>query len=179
MLHPITSPKLYIHKAINLFPRETVLAAIEVKSNLNDIKAIMDSCRKVKELKNTIDHEIENRFYIIPYIVFGYTGNQIDTILAHIKEKQEEINNFVNFPDVILVLSENKSNDYCLIKKECWTRYSSVDDLYIQHKDKKALLAFYEYLLDLIDLWSGNIKEYSMPIRKYITEETYNSLDDW
>ena len=34
VLHPITSPKIYLHKSINIFPAETVLSAIEIKSNL-------------------------------------------------------------------------------------------------------------------------------------------------
>ena len=34
VLHPITAPKINLYNAINIFPSESVLAAIEIKSNL-------------------------------------------------------------------------------------------------------------------------------------------------
>ena len=138
VLHPITSPKINLHDTINMFPAETVLAAIEVKSNLkkDDIEKALESSRKVKALNfsNRIDSFSERisdgvDFEKIPFIIFSFQGGEISTLLENMKEySDKEDIDFSCFPEAIIVLEKN----YSLIKRfpDCYMATTTIESLY-------------------------------------------------
>ena len=166
VLHPISSPKLFIHKAINLFPIETVLAAIEVKSNLNDISSIVESCKKVRDLQSDL-----------PYIAFRYQGNSQKTLIENMQKKLANGQGFHvgHLPNIIVVLRQN----YCLVRGNNWHHANAtVEEVYSEVlTDEKVLLGLFSYLLKLIEEWSAKPEKHSMPIKKYLEDKI--TLDDW
>lgn len=95
ILHPNLSPKINLYNTINIFPVETVLAIIEVKSSLDkrSLTKAMESCFKVKnlEIKRNLDSygedisvNMRHNLEYVPYIVFAYKGGCEKTIRNHI-----------------------------------------------------------------------------------------------
>lgn len=183
VLHPNTSPKLNIFGAINLFPVETVLAAIEVKSNLGDedeINRITTSCHKVKKLtRNWKRDSSQNiscntgRFCDVekaPYIVFAYKGCTEETLYRHMETHSKALNEGGNIkqeylPDLILILEQG----YCLEKKFSDEGIHSFRDRYqkIDEKENLVLMGLFDYLIRLVNDFAENQSSYIMPIEKY------------
>jgi len=175
VLHPISSPKLNIHKTTNLFPIETVLAVIEVKSDLNSIYGLLESCKKLKSLKNIN----RNDMWSIPYIIFAYKGLDKKTILDNIQKKIDESKNginLMNLPNVIYVLKK----DCCLVK--CRNYYEAGQTVTSCYKevfiDTEPLLGVFKYLLKLTEEWYAKPEKNTMPIDDYIKNEV-NTFEDW
>jgi len=180
VLHPISSPKLNIHKTTNLFPIETVLAVIEVKSFLdkNQINKILESCREVKSLKN-INKQYKNSLWNLPYIIFAYDGNKKETILNNIDKyinKSDSIINLIHLPDIIYILDQN----FCLVK--CRNYYEIGQTVTSCYKevfiDTEPLLGVFKYLLKLTEEWYAKPEKNTMPIDDYIKNEV-NTFEDW
>ena len=183
ILHPITSPKLSLYNTINVFPSETVLAAIEVKSNLTTgkksaLSKALKSCKKLKHLE--ISRKQENSKVIIdrqriPYILFAYSGTTCDTLKKHLKDYCKKQNdNYRILPDLIIVLDQG----YYFLKTNAW-QYAGVtfDEAYKVVSDKEiVLLAIYEYILKLIEYWFVNPSEHTMPIEEY-TKDMHTIFD--
>lgn len=173
VLHPITSPKLNLYNTINIFPAETVLSAIEIKSRLTTGKRkgtlyeALNSCKKLKSL------EIPNREteYIIdpqrvPFIIFSYKGPTLKTLKKHIQNYSDQpCINFRHLPDLIVVLERG----YYLLKSAGWRSAGmTVDNLYNEKLEKESvLLGMYEFILNLVEYWFINPAEHTMPIKEY------------
>jgi hypothetical protein len=178
VLHPNTSPKLNVYGAINLFPAETVLAAIEVKSNLTNrhLKEALKSCSQVKKLERAwkrdssqIINSNTGKFINVnrvPYIVFAYKGPKVETLYKYMEKiMNEEKIQHENLPDLILVLDQG----YCLEKKRSDEGINSTKDHYNKLDEKKelVLLGLFDYLIQLVNDFSENQSAYIMPISKY------------
>jgi len=171
ILHPITAPKINLHNTINIFPAETVLAALEVKSTLTTgIKsgALADalrSCEKLKQLEFA-GHPRERTSFVdtdkIPFIVFAYKGPTLETLTKRLAESEITPR---SLPDLIVVLDRG----YCLAKTNSWQfAGGKADDLYrIKKGGDAVLLGLYEYVLRLVERWFSKPSEKTMPIGKY------------
>ena len=116
VLHPITSPKINLHNAINIFPAETVLAAIEVKSNLTTgkktgaLSEALSSCARLKELSiidRSIDRSSITDHQRIPFIIFAYKGPTLKTLKKHLENGIGNIRSKVD-PNVKTISEINK-----------------------------------------------------------------------
>lgn len=125
ILHPITSPKIHLHNTINIFPAETVLLAIEVKSNLTSGKTgqlskAIESCKKLKQLeittRTTTDNDIIDK-QRVPFVVFAYKGAKLQAIRTEI-ERHASLpeTTYRCLPDLIVVLDEG----YYIMKSSAW-----------------------------------------------------------
>lgn len=179
VLHPITSPKINLYNTINLFPAETVLATIEVKSNLDkkDINNALDSSVKVKALEfiERDAHGYERisgiaDFEKIPFVVFAYQGSDISTLIKNMEEHSEKTGiNFRSFPDLIVVLDKN----YSLFKKfpDFMSGTTTIDNLYSVNDEnvgKPVLTDLFNLLLSVNGRCCENPKLYSMPVSRYV-----------
>ncbi len=171
ILHPLTSPKINLHNSINIFPAETVLAAIEVKSNLTPGKKnsssaqALSSCKKLKKLQ--ITGRTRDKATIcdpdrIPFILFAYKGPTINTLKKQLSESEIGLR---ELPDLIVVLNRG----YYLVKGPNWTSIDqSVDSVYqVKDDHDSSLLGIFEYILKLIEYWFINPAEHTMPIEDY------------
>jgi len=180
ILHHSSSVKFNIFDGLNIFPVETVLCAIEVKSNLckEDMKMILNSCYKVKSLRDYPDET--------PYIAFAYKGSKIETINTNIKEIFDEKKISGNFskylPDIIINLEEG----FCLVKcnkndcntnsndnvfKECYREEEGFIKRFNtkHHKQKGNLVLWglFKYLIEIINKWDKNPEKFNMKIDDY------------
>ncbi len=176
ILHPITSPKIHLYSTINLFPVETVLAVIEVKSNLttdkeckSHLEYALKSCEKVKRFQDKDGVTLD-----IPFIVFSYKGAKYDTLVKKLEEKEEK----QYLPDLIIVLEKG----YFLKKIQAGessppkNSKKTPDGMYWAVKSEKyVLLGMFQYLLQLVEKWFIKPEEHSMPISKY-TEALADSI---
>lgn len=166
ILHPISSPKIHLHSSINLFPVETVLAAIEVKSRLDSTEHIKDAfntCLKVKKLHRVKHESYEELITGIPFIIFAYKGCTPNLVEDYIQK-----NNYpVEFlPDLIV----NIDRGYYLVinRRKC-----SSKNYFLQFKKEdghETLLGLFYFLLKRIENWSSRGVK-TMPIDWYIRDE--------
>lgn len=172
VLHPITSPKINLHKSINIFPAETVLSAIEIKSNLTTGKKgtlykALNSCKKLKNLEiptRQTNEIIDSQK--VPFIIFSYKGPTLETLKKHlyIFSQHPEVN-YRLLPDLIIVLERG----YYLLKSVSWrSAGTNFDQLYkVKNESDFVLLGIYEFILKLIEYWFLNPSEHTMPIKEY------------
>lgn len=166
ILHPISSPKINLYGEINLFPVETVLAGIEVKSVLNgkdDIFKALETCMKVKALEMENDENFPNG---VPFIVFAFTGCKLDTMLSALEEYSHHDGLSVkDLPDLIVVLDRG----YSLWKNKNFGDFfnTTTYSLYTEDNGNETLLTIFYFLLKRIESWFGTTEK-SMPIDKYI-----------
>ena len=171
VLHPNSSPKINLHGTISLFPVETVLAVIEVKSNINTqkLKESMRSCYKIKNLSMNRDRQsygeeisLIQRLDLnsVPFIVFAYDGLKMNTLLEKI-EKIEDENAETRRPDLIVVLKRNYS-----FKK---IMHGSNEYIENSNKGNGLILAdLFELLLRTCDLCFQIPRIYSLPVGMYM-----------
>jgi hypothetical protein len=173
VLHPITSPKLHLLGSINLFPTETVLSAIEVKSNLDtkELKIALLACEKVKKL-HRFDQKVSNTKHGIidvskvPYILFCYKGLTLNNLYKNINKIMNKNNiSHNNLPDLILVLDKG----FCLEKPINAADVRPLEEYYrnTSSDQNKVLLGIFIYLMKLIEDWASNSSQYTMPIAYY------------
>lgn len=175
VLHPITSPKINLHNAINIFPAETVLAAIEIKSTLTtgkktgSLSEALTSCEKLKQLEilrssnNSADIVDPQR---VPFIIFSYKGPTLNTLKKHLRNYcSQSGKDYRIAPDLIMVLDRG----YYLVKTKSWmSAGTSFDEVYKVKEEKDfVLLGIYEFILKLIEYWFLNPQEHTMPINQY------------
>lgn len=178
MLTPDSSPRLHLYGVINLLPADTVLAAIEVKSNLTtgnkgSLHDALKNCYKVKELSMVNKKESVvvggNTILLstIPYILFAYEGQSIKAVLKTIQNSIDSDNQTLkNTPDLIMVLKKG----FYLVKNRSWSNIDAkADTAYtkVECKEEYSLLGIYEFLLALVEYWSNNVNHYQMPLKKY------------
>lgn len=189
VLHPITSPKIYLNNNINMFPAETVLCALEVKSNLttgknSHLDASLELCKKIKNLIiSRRKSEYQFSPYVVdadkvPYIIFAYKGPLLKTLSKSISEysKREDFTSR-DLPDLIVVLDRG----YYLVKNKNWHTYeASSEDLYMVFENVNyTLLGIFEYILKLVECWSLNQAGHVLPIEEYTQDGSYTSLDEF
>jgi len=193
VLHPITAPKLHLYGAINLFPAETVLATMEVKSMLNK-KAVYEAlgnCNKVKALqlrpkKRKSEGIIDNT--TIPFILFAFKSNTKKTIIKNINKWYEEIGkkepyfSWLHLPDLIVVLETNDKikNTIVLIKSPNYRNAGlTIDTVYITGSTSNPLYNLFEFLVKTTQFWASSPSENIMPVERYVkTFRTLFSLTD-
>lgn len=168
ILHPISSPKINLYGAISLFPVETVLAGIEVKSVLNgetDINKALSTCMKAKSLEIKSDRNNDENLKEVPFIVFAFTGCMLKTMLKTLeKYSQRKDTSIKDLPDLIVVLDRGYSlwrtesvGDFC----------NDTYNIYTEDNENETLLTIFYFLLKRIEYWFGTT-ENSMPIDMYI-----------
>ncbi|MDA3838449.1 MAG: hypothetical protein PF574_05655 [Candidatus Delongbacteria bacterium] len=181
VLHPITSPKINLLNSINMFPVDTVLAAIEVKSNLTtgkktgELNNVLSSCTDLKKLCFV---NVRNSYAEItdpdriPFLVFAYKGPTLKTLTKHLKQK----GSIIKSPDLIVVLDRG----YYLVKKSYKTHLGiTVENMYtVVNANKYVLLGLFEYILKLIECWFKNPSETTMPITEYTQKLRKNTFLD-
>lgn len=192
ILNPITSPKLNLYNSLNLFPAESVLAAIEIKSLLDKPRLweSLNNCEKTKKLEvkrkgmnNSTGLPIVDKDRI-PYIVFCFKSSKKNTIFKHLVEWYSERNkndkiNFRHLPDMILSIEVGNNNKngkvdkgYCLRKKENWMfAGTELSEIYQEEIDKNPLYYLYNYLVKIIAKWTENPSLFSMPVEDYTTHD--------
>ena len=128
ILNPITSPKLHLYSSINLFPAESVLAAIEIKSvlDMQKLEEALNNCSKLKNLKvlrNKSQTSVELPIVDnqkIPYIIFCFKSSKKNTIFKHLVNwfnKSKQIG-FSHLPDMILSIEvENHNRNKTIVDK--------------------------------------------------------------
>jgi len=180
VIHPISSPKINLYNSINIFPAETVLAALEVKSNLTTGKngtltKALQACEKLKKvevLREKSGHTINVDPTAVPFIIFAYKGMLNKTLLKHL-EAYEPMSGGLNYrvlPDLIVVLDRG----YYLLKTPGWhaagvpfeQRFKSYTN------NENVLLGIFAYLLKLIETWFNNPLGHNMPIKEYTQDMT-------
>jgi len=117
------SPKIPLWGNIHLSYADSVIAAIEVKSNLTTehLNNSLNASKKLKSLKRDVILNLtpaQKPLNKIPYIIFAFTGLSEATILKHIKNYASRykisIDDFA--PDMIVVLDK----DYYMCKNDGW-----------------------------------------------------------
>jgi hypothetical protein len=193
ILHPITSPKLNLYNAINLFPAETVLAAIEVKSELTtgdrgELAKALSSCIRVKKLVKYLGESVEfekgHDFKYIPFIIFAYKGQSKRATINYVNKYFDSWDfskkHIGYLPDLIVVLSHGKDQESYFLrrKKNWWTARINNEELYIEsNPDDTVLLGMFGILIKLIEKWFTNPQLNFMPIDRYIKD--YKTLESF
>lgn len=168
VVHPITSPKLHLFGALNLFPAECVMSAIEVKSSLNKmhLNLALDACYKLKQLEfvkeknslSSIHHPNK-----IPFIIFGFSGPSSNRLMNNLRSKFNLDKNSTNYPELILVLDKGYS-----IKKSAWHRCSNFEESFeLIQLQENVLQPLFTLLLNLTENWTQFPAEHIMPIDSY------------
>lgn len=137
ILHSIFSPKLNLFGTINLFPIETVLGVIEVKSNLDkkNLERAFSSYEKIKGLNNNPN---------IPFIIIGFKSLTLTKINKNINEIKKENIDYSS----ISIIGLDKKNYYSL-------KIDNNDINVEEEKEEKVLFSLFETILKL----SNNIND--------------------
>ncbi len=172
VLHPISSPKINLYNSINIFPAETVLAAIEVKSQLTKktLNEALQSCEKLKRVevfRELSDNKVNVDQRTVPFLVVAYKGMTNKTLIKHLKAYSPgvSINKYRALPDLIVVLDRG----YYLLKTPAWSAAGiTLEQSFKSYTSKdNVLLGIFEYLLKLIENWFNNPLGHTMPIEEY------------
>jgi len=173
---PITSPKLFLTDNIALFPAESVLNAIEVKSVLttsltegDELSKVLKSCKKLKLLKRE-NHGLMSQVFDplkVPFSVFAYKGPKITTIktkLDNFKCTPQEL------PDAIAVLDPG----YFLSKNQNRHSMNKHNECYNEITNKELVLfSYFKYLTEINNEFLRDFKFFEVPIGNY--ESTFKS----
>lgn len=116
-------PKVPLLGNVHLAFVDSVVAAIEVKSNLTTqhLAAALTQFRKIKSLRRSVVLEIgplAAKLTAIPCLIFAFTGPKRDTLIKGINEyaTREKISLNSCSPDMVVVLDE----DYYVCKNDGW-----------------------------------------------------------
>ncbi|MCW7460450.1 hypothetical protein ND856_19325 [Leptospira bandrabouensis] len=116
-------PKIPLYGNIHLSFSDSVIAIIEVKSDLNTqhLEASLKSFQKVKSLRKECIIKGDTQMVDlnrIPCIIFAYSGPSLETLLKHINTFREKNNiSLDNFaPDLVVILD----SDFYLCRNNGW-----------------------------------------------------------
>lgn len=149
------SPKIPLWGKIHLAYTDSVVAVIEVKSNLTTehLKSSLDASKRIKSLKRNVILELtplQKKIDKIPYIIFAYTGLTDSTVLKNINDysvqNQIHLDNFA--PDMIVVLDK----DYYICKNDGW-QFPIMPGGYFRNwvgDSDENLVGLYNYLNNII-----------------------------
>jgi hypothetical protein len=181
------APKIHLYGAVNLFPVETVLGVIEVKSNLTsgakgELLKVLAHCKRLKKLyKMDRAHQEaaylkseSYKFYSVPYIVFAYAGCSSDILITTLKGQiSSACNHLKDMPDLIVVLDRG----YTLSKNSGFLiEGATIDTVYTKNIEPEVvLLDLYKYLIILVDYWISNPQCFRIPLNY---TESVNNMDD-
>jgi len=184
ILTSVLSPRLNMAAGVVLFPVDTILSVIEVKSKLTStgslIKALKN-CESIKKLE-TINYKVNLRISNtnlemnkVPYILFAYDGCKYPTLLNSLYSHYNgNTSRLVFAPDIIFILSEG----YCLVKTPSYFYKGSVfNSAYKKISNEKTpiLLVLFEFLTGTIEYWNKNPDCFKMPLDRY-TKDLPNLL---
>lgn len=180
IISSINCSKLYITGNISIFPVESVLSAIEIKSSLttgkgdeNEFARSLNACAKVKELdKLSTLKSTSFDSQKVSYSIFAFKGPDIQTIINKLNESE---NGIQSLPDCILIL--NKA--YLLLKVKNWhVAGKSIKELYERHEDKNIILFYYyRYLMGITSEYLRDYMFTEIPLERYEHIFT-NTLDE-
>jgi len=189
ILHPLTSPKLNLNGTINMFPVETVLACIEVKSSITggetgSLKDALDTCQMAKRLSSINNKEMGYDGMIdlksVPFIVFAFNSISANSLLDNIRNFVDaEKFEFQYLPDMIVVLNvkDKNSEPFYVYKTSRWMNAGcEFKDVFKVNSKAEVLLGPFEYILKNMEHWASNIQGKSMPIEHYTKNMYQNSL---
>lgn len=154
ILQSKNSPKIPLWGNIHLSYSDSVIASIEVKSNLTTehLKTSLKASQKIKALKRNVVLQGSQKLPIskIPYIIFAFTGLSKKSIFKQIEdfanENKVSIDDFS--PDMIVVLDK----DYYICKNDGW-QFPIVSGGYYRDwagVSDENLVGLYNYLNNLI-----------------------------
>lgn len=161
MLSPKSHPKLQISENIALFPLESAIGAIEVKSKLTtaELSKCLKVCKELSDLtiENNDNARSEEHNSGSSYFIFAYDGCQYNNILKKIDDfVAENKYNYHNndLPDIILVLKQG-----FMLKKYNLEDHHSFPDFgqstktcyEIIDKKEEILFQYYKYLIRIIN----------------------------
>lgn len=169
IVHPKSSPRLPLQKDVSVVFSDSVLAAIEVKSNLNTasgknpchLRSALDSCVKTKRLsRGTWVSGAKNNRLVhlkrIPVFIFAFNGPSVETLRQKIYEYQTQENVPLDLmPDLITVLDRN----YYLVQNNGWfiEKVENPSVHWSQNSQPEAVLAgMYVYLTKIIEAYGSN-----------------------
>lgn len=184
ILHPISAPKIYLQNTISIFPAETVLAAIEVKSKLttgknkSSLHEALATCLKLKHLElssvaNPPSDQIVDA-QRVPFILFAFEGPKLNTLRKHLAIQFGKRHITAReMPDLIVILDRG----YYLTKSRGWMNAGiTAENLYNETIDPDiVLLGLFQLVLKLVENWVNDPTGHAMPIKAY-TEDMPASL---
>ncbi|MCK6436308.1 DUF6602 domain-containing protein [Rivihabitans pingtungensis] len=116
-------PKIPLFGNIHLAFVDSVVAAVEVKSNLTTqhLTAALDQCKKLKALRRNIILEsspLAAKLTTVPCIIFSFKGPKKDTLINSINTyaNKHKISLNAFCPDMVVILDE----DYYICKNDGW-----------------------------------------------------------
>jgi len=167
------SPKIPLWGNIHLSYSDSVIAAIEVKSDLNSqhLKSALEASLRIKSLKRNVilrGHKLRD-LTNIPYIIFAFTGLSKEMIVKHIidfgNEKELSLDQFA--PDMVVVLNK----DFYIFKNDGWLFPISpekIDLVYYNGPSDENLVGLYAFLTNLIQAY--HIEERLINVPSYFDE---------
>lgn len=174
ILQSISDPRISIYNDFHIALCDSVLATIEVKSNLttgkpggsNSLSKALETIEKVKSLNRKIP--IENIYHIpeqkwsIPSFVYSYSGPKIETLIhaidKYIDFKEYSLEKADRYlPEIIAVLDKG----YFLYKDDGWIYKSdrkkgeNITSIYRTNENEdEVLIGLFIYLCNLIQSWN-------------------------
>jgi len=116
-------PKVPLLGNLHLAFVDSVIAAVEVKSNLTTqhLEAALDQCRKLTSLRRSVvleSNSLAAKLDAVPCILFAFKGPKKDTLLKSINDyaKKQSISLNAFCPDMVVVLDK----DYYVCKNDGW-----------------------------------------------------------
>lgn len=176
---PITSPRLHISDNISIFPAESVLSAIEVKSVLNTgLSQCIDNCLTIKMLSNCSgitdpkEYDFKKKCKSnISYSIFGFDGIKLNTLIKNIECYCKTHNtSYHNPPDAIIVLKKGYiAKKYDISTHHSHNDFISFNTSYKTFNDPNIVLfEYFKYFIELINKTFTD--PLSIPIDKYENE---------
>ncbi len=173
-------PKIPLLGSLHLAFIDSVVAAIEVKSNLTTqhLNASLEQCKKLKALQRNVVLEnggLAKKLTTVPCVVFAFKGPKKDTLLKSINEFAQR--NFIALdafcPDMIVVLEE----DYYVCKNDGWQfPFVPAPGAYFrdwQGLPHENLVGLYNYLNNVIQAFTD--KSPRLEIGNYFTKSQFSS----
>lgn len=166
ILQSSNQPKIPLVGNLHLAFIDSVIAALEVKSNLTTqhLAAALDHCKKIKALKRT--KKLANRnattLESVPYVIFAFKGPRKQTLLDALNEYAEANGIALDMfcPEMIVVLE----SDYYLCKNDGW-QFPYVEGGYWRDwtgLPHETLVGIYNYLNNLIQSYLGTPHTFSV-----------------
>jgi hypothetical protein len=187
ILQSALSPKLNLFGDIHISLNDSVLAAIEIKSNLttgawtknSHLKSALESIKKIKSLKKIepiiAKKSVDIEFTKTPCFIFAYKGPALKTLVNKLIDfgVHHGLEHEDYWPEVIVVLDQNYSiarNDNFLFSPTPTSTSSENPAYTVSNKvETPCLTFFYVYLCGLIELWNSEFRP--THFSEYVYEE--------